>query len=670
MKRPSLRTTIILGFSSFFLVLVIIAFFTVKESRKIINNDQQITRLQNTIENLKFTLSLMVDIETGQRGYILTGKAEFLEPYENAIYILPPILISLKKGIKDSEGIRGLVKLEYLIEKKIMISSTAIELRRKTQNIQPALKMVESGKGRILMNQIRKEVYEVELREKVILQKMRANLENNLRKTFKTVSIGLGFALIFLILGAFFLIRSISIPISELLKAANRIGSGELNYRLLSVKDNELGKLGESFNKMSQRLNQLMANEKKTGELLEQVAFASVHIGSEAIYHAKDPKNILQIITDQSRKLTGADFAALGIGTDPNSSFDPWVFSGMDENASKAIGRFPKAVGLLGWVSRQGQSIRLDDLNINPLFGGFPKDHPPMGPFLGVPIRFKGNSIGNMYLTKRPGSVPFTEQEQRATELLTAHSGVVIENSRLHNELQRAVTGREDLLAIVSHDLKNPLSSIKLNAQLLNRKTTSEEEGSLIRKQTDSIQASSDKMLRMITGLLDAAAIESGKIQLNISNHNAHDYFIQLENQFRPLAESKGLLLQVSVPPEGTTFRCDIDRIDQVLSNLIGNALKFTSKGGSIRVSYNLEANKLGFSVSDTGAGISKEDQEHLFDRYWQIKGTKQRGSGLGLFIVKGIIDAHGEKVVIQSTLGIGTSFSFDLPIANSEYKT
>ena len=111
MKRPSLRTTIILGFSSFFLVLVIIAFFTVKESRKIINNDQQITRLQNTIENLKFTLSLMVDIETGQRGYILTGKAEFLEPYENAIYILPPILISLKKGIKDSEGIRGLVKL-------------------------------------------------------------------------------------------------------------------------------------------------------------------------------------------------------------------------------------------------------------------------------------------------------------------------------------------------------------------------------------------------------------------------------------------------------------------------------------------------------------------------------------------------------------------------------
>jgi signal transduction histidine kinase/HAMP domain-containing protein len=520
---------------------------------------------------------------------------------------------------------------------------------------------VASGEGKLIMDHTR--IVELDLERKMNLyHSFKDEFASDMNFTYDAFIIGLLFIFVAFVIVGFFLIRSITIPISELLAGACKIGEGDLNVSIPTHNHHELGELGESFNDMVKRLSNLRVSEKKISDLLERVAFTSVAIGSEAINQSQDTKKILQIITDHSRSLIGADFAALGIGTDSHVIFDPWVFSGMDETDVKKIGHFPRAIGLLGWVSRQGQAVRIDDLNSSPVFQGFPKNHPAMGPLLGIPIRFKGASVGNLYLSRKPGRETFTEHDQRAIELLTAQAGVAIENSRLQTELQKAVSGREDVLAIVSHDLKNPLASIKMSAQLMHRKALEGPPGDNVRKFTNNIQVSCGQMLRMISDLLDAAAIEAGKIHVTLALHEAHAYFIQLENQFKPLADAKGIKLEIPLPKEGVYLCCDLDRIQQVFSNLLGNALKFTPVNGTIRIDHRMEKKDFIVNVSDTGPGISPQDQEHLFNRYWQVRGTKQRGTGLGLFIAKGIMEAHDALLLVQSTLGKGTSFSFVVP--------
>src|SRR5438874_1913383 len=407
------------------------------------------------------------------------------------------------------------------------------------------------------------------------------------------------------------------------------------------------------------RLTEARAREvAEFGSRLESLIAASMKI-SETITTIDDTRKVFQTIADEGRALTNAQYSAVGVGTDPGRSFDPWVSSGMSAAAAEALGRAPRADGLLGAVIREGRLIRLADLRDHPAFRGLPAHHPPMGPFLGVPIVHDGRNVGNLYLSRTEGALPFSERDERAARLLAGFVGVSISNSRLYNEAMAAKRAREDLLATVSHDLKNPLSTIRISTHLLRR---SAEPGTV--NLAERIDRTAERMTRLIGDLLDASKIEAGVLGTAAKPEAAAALVDSAMEIFRPMAGEKSIQLHSQVPSSLLAVVCERDLVLRVFSNLIGNAIKFSPEGSSIIVAAKPMPGEVQFSVTDSGPGIPAGHLPHVFDRYWQEKGGDRRGSGLGLYIAKGIVEAHGGRIWLESAPGRGTTMFFTLPNA------
>ncbi|MBI4322633.1 MAG: GAF domain-containing protein, partial [Chloroflexi bacterium] len=177
--------------------------------------------------------------------------------------------------------------------------------------------------------------------------------------------------------------------------------------------------------------NRLHASDGRTYAILKAVNAATLAISAEV-----SPERVLLTIVEQARKLSNARYAALGIGSDPTRSFAPWVFSGMSEAEARLLPHFPRPLGLLGAVVREGHTIRLRDITKDPRFRGFPQHHPKMTSFLGVPIRYKDETIGNLYLTEKIGADEFSEDDEEAVETLAAHAAIADRQAQLYEQLQ------------------------------------------------------------------------------------------------------------------------------------------------------------------------------------------------------------------------------------------
>lgn len=228
-------------------------------------------------------------------------------------------------------------------------------------------------------------------------------------------------------------------------------------------------------------------------------------------------------------------------------------------------------------------------------------------------------------------------------------------------EAQRATLARDEMMAIVSHDLRNPLSAIILQVKLL--KKIHEEKGEVVdlSSKLDRISASCNRMNRLIQDLLDVSSIEGGKFHIDRNHFSASDLLHETISNFEELAQQKSIALKPSIA-QNVSVLGDRDRIHQVLLNLISNSLKFTDEKGSISISLTEEEGKSVFCVQDTGRGIAPEYLPHIFDRYWQGHMERRDGVGLGLSIVKGIVDAHGGDITVESDPGKGTLICFKLP--------
>jgi PAS domain S-box-containing protein len=222
---------------------------------------------------------------------------------------------------------------------------------------------------------------------------------------------------------------------------------------------------------------------------------------------------------------------------------------------------------------------------------------------------------------------------------------------------------REDLVAIVSHDLRNPLSAITMSATLLQASIPSDSRAT---KQLETIVRSADRMRRLISDLLDMASIDAGRLAVEPVPQPAAALVQEAVEMLQPVATDKSLRLEAGDVEPSLAVRADKERILQVLSNLVGNAIKFTREGGAIVVDARRDGELARFTVADTGHGISPEQMLHLFDRYWQAKRDGRLGIGLGLSIAKGIVEAHGGNIWAESVLGKGTTFHFTLPSALS----
>jgi PAS domain S-box-containing protein len=283
--------------------------------------------------------------------------------------------------------------------------------------------------------------------------------------------------------------------------------------------------------------------------------------------------------------------------------------------------------------------------------------------FMIVPIRARERVLGAISLVTSESRRRLDETDLRFAEELASIAGIAIDNARLYREAQRAAKSREDLLAIVSHDLRNPLGVVTMKVSTILITLTQSEQASKLKRDLEAVQRATGRMKRLIGDLLDFASIEAGKLAIRTEPQPASAMIEHAAEAGLVLASSREIKLETQNQVSGIEVLCDRERVLQVFSNLIGNAVKFTPEGGTITVGGVEDQGMVRYFVQDTGPGIAPDQFPMLFQRYWQAA-PKGEGVGLGLFIAKGIVEAHGGRIFVDSAPGKGATFSFTIPIA------
>jgi len=281
--------------------------------------------------------------------------------------------------------------------------------------------------------------------------------------------------------------------------------------------------------------------------------------------------------------------------------------------------------------------------------------------FMMVPLVARGTVLGAITLVSAESGHRYDEHDLAFAEELARRASLAVENARLYAEAQAAVRAREDVLAFVSHDLKNPLTSIVMNATLLKRATPEGATGEKLRRHSDMIVRAADRMNRLVHDLLDWASLRAGKLTIATKEIDVSAMLHETAGLLQPVASMKHQSLSVEAASD-LSFPADRDRLMRVLSNLVGNALKYTPENGTIVVRATANSDELTVAVSDTGPGIKAEELPHVFDRYFRAKQARAEGTGLGLAIAKGIVEGHGGRIWVESKLGEGSTFFFSIP--------
>jgi signal transduction histidine kinase len=292
-----------------------------------------------------------------------------------------------------------------------------------------------------------------------------------------------------------------------------------------------------------------------------------------------------------------------------------------------------------------------------------------MQTYVATPLIHGGEIVGALALHFREAGA-LGAADRAFTLLLAQVTATALHRARSYDaaqELRRraevVADARAEVLGIVAHDLRNPLSLIVTSTELLQEEDL---DAGRRRQVLEIAMRAGKQMNRLIEDLLDTVQLESGRLSLDLEDVDVATLFRQLDETFSPLAARRRITLNCVPPANGVRIRADAFRLNQVMSNLLGNAIKFTPEGGEVSYRAALAGNDVVFSVQDSGPGIPPEQIPHLFEHFWQARRNDKRGVGLGLTIAKGIIDAHGGRIWCESVPGAGSTFSFALPVSPS----
>ena len=278
-----------------------------------------------------------------------------------------------------------------------------------------------------------------------------------------------------------------------------------------------------------------------------------------------------------------------------------------------------------------------------------------------LPLIARGELIGALSLFRE--SRGFDRDEISFAEDLARLTALAMDNARLPDEVWSSLRARNEMIGIVSHDLRNPVAAVKmLSAAVLragDRNTEANAENIALMCQA------AEQMDALIRDLLDVSRLDAGGLRVDPEAIDARELIVESLKTLAPLAEEQSIHFVTELPASLPKVLADRERIQQALSNLVGNAIKFTPAGGTITVRAETAPESVEVSISDTGKGISPDDLPRVFERYWQSDRTVRHGAGLGLPIAKGIVEAHGGRIWIESSADAGTRVTFELPIAS-----
>lgn len=279
-----------------------------------------------------------------------------------------------------------------------------------------------------------------------------------------------------------------------------------------------------------------------------------------------------------------------------------------------------------------------------------------------LPLVDDWNLLGIVYFASR-GERALSDQDQRLLSILGQRASSALRHQLAFESLRQAVRSRDDVLSVVAHDLQNPINVISIAASMLLQRAPD----STARRPLERIIRGAQRADRMIRDLLEINAIETGRFSVQRGRMEPADLILAAMESQQSLAADASVIIATDLSPELPLVEADEERLLEVLENLIGNAVKFTSPGGSVTIGAMQREDAILVSVKDTGAGIAPDQLPHIFDRFWQAKKVYRRGTGLGLTICKAIVEAHGGQIWAESTPGSGTTMYFTIPATSAQ---
>ena len=479
----------------------------------------------------------------------------------------------------------------------------------------------------------------------------------NAQRTLLGIMVVLAVALIALVI--FFAYRSataMTTPLANLARAAQRIESGDLQVSVQQRSEHEIGTLERAFDTMARSLHE---RERAQQEYLAEVR--TVNEVADAVVGVTDRERIFAESLSRMVTLFQADGASIVIREDPPGApsgsggrLVPATVMNVDPEVAVAI-----ATRVLVASVHDPNRIQHAQVASSPL------------PYVAhIPLSARGRAVGLLTAYfKDPREI--SETEARALRTIARLVSVAKENADLVSELrdnnlqlERANRLKSEFLASVSHELRTPMNAIigytKLMLDGLDGDLTEQQMADLQR-----VGQAADNLLGLINGLLDLAKIEAGKMELNAEEVDVKTVVEEVIELVRPQAEAKGLALEMDVPRALPAAFADRARIRQVLVNLTANAVKFTERG-SVTVAAAASDGWITMSVADTGVGIAHDSLAFIFDEFRQADSSTTRkygGTGLGLAISKRLVGLHGGRIWVDSTVGVGSTFRFTLPV-------
>lgn len=491
--------------------------------------------------------------------------------------------------------------------------------------------------------------------------------------------------------------RWISNPLNELTVAAQEIGFGEMRYQInYQQRADEIGMLARALEDMKINLDYSYGEVARWGRTLEtrvvertteleiarQEAQATA-AGLQAVYDASisaisdhQLPIILQTLNERIMALLPTRYCAVWLLTSDKDHLQMIVSTAGDKQHVITVDE-----GVAGLTVREGQAIILDDHAHWPgrlKFNGS-MDNPDLYQAMGVPLMFYNKPIGVIVTGRRQEDTVFTLNDQRLVTLLANLISPIVRNAQLYNRLgeamkeaKRANDVKTRFLASVTHELRTPLNLIINNMDFMRIGEFGDVNNEQIMRLNQTIR-SAEHLLYLINDLLDVSKIEAGEMHLFIQPSDPQSMIEDaLDSALAFIEPDHPVTLSADIPDNMPLVPMDARRIRQVLTNLLSNAIKFTPIG-NVKLTILCDSDYVEFIVTDTGIGIPDEERHKLFKMFERTERVRQmgiEGTGLGLPISRYLVEAHGGEMLVESQVGIGSTFRFKLPLNRDEGST
>lgn len=383
-----------------------------------------------------------------------------------------------------------------------------------------------------------------------------------------------------------------------------------------------------------------------------------------AIFSQHTLARVLQEVVDTAREVVGARYAALGVLSENRASLVEFVTSGMDAATRQRIGAPPSGHGLLGAVISAATPIRSADINHHPQRYGFPPHHPPMKSFLGVPVAVRQAVFGNLYLTEKLGAPEFSDEDEAIAILLAAQAAVAVENARLHEDGERLLgqvremqRQRELSLAMMNHELRNALTGVYGWAERLVRGRGGPEAREAAGKE---VFEAADRTITLLNNFLDLTRLDAGKVRPVVRDVDLMVVLQRCLASLEPSATARNVRLEHQ-GPAAVALRSDAVRLEQILMNLVGNAIRHGPADSAITVIVD-NSEGVCVRVRDLGPGVPAALRARVFEPFERFDPDSGGGTGLGLAVSRHLAELLGGSLGVEDTPGGGATFVLTLP--------